>query len=322
MSHEQVIIRSRDFDPSKLEFGDVKTMKDVGAQFVPIQYEGKNLFVQTPEMLVPFGMNKYTPKDKNGEPTKESTDGSWSLDLSFFGEDQNEELKAFHEKLDKVESVLADVAYERAWVKDKKEKDPKKRNKSVSKDVLNKLIGQQVKYSTSPKAVDEKGNHKYPPTMRVKVQFDGKSFYSTEAYDENKEPIQEPLNDVIKKGCRVKCLIQCSAVYLGQTITLSWRLTQVKIRQTSRVSGYSFVEDGEDNEDNSEDNRKNSKPAPKQSSKPAMVDDSDDDNDNTANDDADDDKNSDDKGSDDGSGNDSDEEPVVIPKKTAGKGRK
>jgi hypothetical protein len=321
MSHEQIIIRSRDFDPSKLEFGDVKTMKDTGAQFVSVQYEGKSLYIQTPEMKVPFGMNQYVAKGKDGkegEPAESSAGGSWSLDLSFQGEDQNEDLRIFHEKLDKVEDVLTDVAFERGWVKDKKEKDPKKRNKSVSKEVLTKLINQQVKFATGEKAVDEKGHPKYPPTMRIKVPFDGKRFHQTEAYDESRELIEGPLNEAISKGCRVKCLIQCSAVYLGQSITLSWRLTQVKIRRVAKLAGYSFVDDG-DEPDNSNDGNNNTPSQPKKPSKPAMIQDSDDDDDDK--DGKDDKDDNDDAGSGSGSGSESDDDVVIPPPKGKGKNK-
>lgn len=149
--------------------------------------------------------------------------------------------------------------------------------------------------------------------MRVKVPYDGKNFHQTEAYDENKELIEGPLNEVIVKGCYVRCLLQCSAVYLGQSITLSWRLNQVKVRRVSRLAGYSFVDDIDGEAPSGEETHRRSKPS--------MIDDSDNDNDNDNDNDDSGNNNSNDNDAEAGSDNDnadsgseSDEE-VVIPKK-------
>lgn len=275
MSLEKIIIKSKDFDPTKLTFGEVKTMKDIGAQFAPVTYEGKKLFMQTPEMLVPFGMSQF--KSKEGDEKKETENASWTVDLSFAGEDETPEIKNLHDRLDQVvDKILLDNAFNNVWIKDKKARG-KGGSKSVTKAVLEQLISPQVKYSDSEKSKDPDGNPKYAPTMKVKVPcYNG--VFACEAYDENSKPITDrPLNEVLIKGTRAKCLLECGAVFLGNKISLTWKLNQVKIRQTARMSGYSFIDsegegsDGEsngDDDDNDDDNDVDTKKTVDTTSKP------------------------------------------------------
>jgi hypothetical protein len=265
MSLEKIIIKSRDFDPSKLSFGEVKTMKDIGAQFVPVTYEGKKLYMQTPEMVVPFGMSQFT---KEGEEKKDNDNANWSLDLSFTGEDENPELRDLKEKLLLItDEVLPENAFKNVWIKDKKARG-KGGPKSVSKDVISQLISDQVRYSTSAKALDENGNPKYSPTMKVKVPCYNGSFVC-EAYGDDKTPVDKPLNEVLVKGSRAKCLLECGVVYLGTKISLTWKLNQVKVRQTARMAGYGFIDS--DNENGDEEEQQETRSSRKQE-KPTMID--------------------------------------------------
>jgi hypothetical protein len=265
MSVDRIIIKSKDFDPSKLAFKEVRTMKDIGASFAPVEYEGKKLYLQTPEMLVPYGIGQY--KGKDGEEPDENA--PWTVDLSFAGHEENTEISEFMTKLQKVEDVLREAAFENKWKKDAKNADMKKRNKSVSKEVIRNAVSFQVRYSTSAKAVDAEGNPKYPPTMKVKVPC-AKGNFLCEVYDEDKNPVTDkPLNEMLTKGSRAKCLLECGAVFIGASISLTWKLSQVKVRQTGRVAGYNFIDDsdGEDNNNDDDDddndtdeNDKESKP--------------------------------------------------------------
>jgi len=309
MSVDRIIIKSKDFDPSKLSFKEIRTMKDIGAQFAPVEYEGKKLYLQTPEMLVPYGLSQY--KAKEGEDQDENA--PWTLDLSFAGHEENTEVGVFMTKLQEVEDVLKEAAFQNKWKKDNKNKDPKKRNKSVSKEVLNSFVSSQVRYSTGPKSVDENGNPKYPPTMKVKVPC-VKGNFLCEVYDEDKKAVTDkPLNEMLVKGSRAKCLLECGVVFIGASISLTWKLSQIKVRHTGRVQGYGFIDDsdgegdsndddGNDDNDDNDSNEAESKSkqvtkttSTKTSAKKTVVmvdsdtEEDDDDNDNDDNDDNDDD---------------------------------
>jgi hypothetical protein len=308
MSVDRIIIKSKDFDPRKLSFKEVRTLKDIGAQFAPVEYDGKKLYLQTPEMIVPYGISQY--KGKEGEEPDENA--PWSVDLSFSGHEDNPEISEFMSKLHAVEDIIKEFAYQNNWKKDNKSKDPKKRNKSVSKEVLQTLISSIVRYSTGPKSVDSNGNPKYPPTMKIKVPC-VKGNFLCEVYDEDKNPVTvTPLNQMLIKGTRAKCLLECGAVFIGSNISLTWKLSQVKIRQSGRVAGYGFIDDS-DGEGDGEGEEDNSKPAAKQTKTPTKTDkstnkkvemvDSDDnvgnDDDNDDNDDDNDNDNNDDNEDDD-----------------------
>jgi hypothetical protein len=272
MSVDRIIIKSKDFDPSKLTFKEVRTMKDIGAQFAPVEYEGRKLYLQTPEMLVPYGIGQY--KGKDGEEPDENA--PWTVDLSFVGHEENTEIGDFMTKLQEVEEVLREAAFQNKWKKDNKNPDLKKRNKSVSKEVIRNAVSFQVRYATGPKAVDAEGNPKYPPTMKVKVPC-VKGNFLCEVYDEDKNPVTDrPLNEMLTKGSRAKCLLECGAVFIGASISLTWKLSQVKVRQTGRMAGYGFIDDSDaDNDDNdnvngsdNENDNGNSKPVPNKNKAP------------------------------------------------------
>jgi hypothetical protein len=311
MSVERTIIRSNEFEPSNLSFKEVRTMPKVGAQFSPVEYDGKRLCIQTPEMLVPFGLSQF--KDKEGKVQDENA--AWSLDLSFAGEDdEGSPLKDFHDRLDKAETVLVNAAHGGSWMKDKKNKDHAKRGKSVSKKVIMSSVTQLVKYSTSEKAIDENGKPKFPPTMRVKVPYkDGR--FGCEAYDENKELITEQrLDDLLTKGTRVRCLLECGAVYISaNSLTLSFRLCQVIVRKSGRMAGYGFLEDsGDENSESGSENENDSDEKPK-------MENSDSDNNDSDNNDSD---NNDSDNNESENDSESEEEEVVKPVPKKGKGRK
>ena len=235
---ERIIIRSRDFNLTKLNFGDIKTTK-VGAQIVPVTYEGKRLYLQTPEMLVPFGASKYEDKD---DPKKTENNNNWNLNLSFVGEDENPDIKALREKLDALSDHLVDVAYDNKWIKNKK--GGKVRNESASKETIEQLLSAQVKYSDK---VDENGKPKYAPTMRVKLPYTQESGFTCELYDETKQRLDDvPANEVLTKGSRARCLLECSAVYVGTSISLTWRLSQAQIRKSTKLTGFNFLADGDE----------------------------------------------------------------------------
>lgn len=287
MSVEKIIIKSKDFDPSKLSFDDVKTMKDIGAKYANVKYDGKKLYMQTPDMYVPYGMSQFQAKE--GEEKKPNENASWSLDLSFAGENDNSDLKDLHENLEKIEDILVDAAHEGKWFLDKKSKDKSKRNNSISKDMLRNYISDQVRYS---KATEDDGKTpKYPPTMKVKVPCYNGTF-SCDIFDETKTQITDrPPNEVLVKGCSAKCLLECGAVYLGgNKITLTWKLSQAKVRQSAiRVSGYGFIDSDDEGDEDGESNERPESTKPKaKKSEPTMID-SDEDDDDDDDDDNDDD---------------------------------
>ena len=81
------LIKGKNIDVSKLSFSQPRVL-DNGAKLVYMNYDGGRLSIQTPWMTLPWKMGVYT----EGEYPK------YSIDLSFKGMEDNEELQKFHDK--------------------------------------------------------------------------------------------------------------------------------------------------------------------------------------------------------------------------------
>lgn len=264
---DRIIVKVKDFDPSKLSFREPKKMEGIGARFAGVEYDGKKLYLQTPEMSIPYGASQF--KDPGAEEA--NPDAPWTLDLSFQGEQDNEDIKSLRDKLEQVRSCVISAAHQNKWIVDKKNKDKAKRNKSVSKEVLNQMASQQIRETDK---LDDDGNPKYPATMKVKLPC-YKGNFGFSVYDSEKEAIsldERKLDEVLSRGCRGKCLLECGSVFIGSTISLTWKLSQIIVKQSSRkLGGFAFIEDSDD-EGGEADERPSEKPSKKgKKEAPTMV---------------------------------------------------
>jgi hypothetical protein len=93
--------------------------------------------------------------------------------------------------------------------------------------------------------------------MKVKMPC-YKGNFNFSVFDNNKEPIDfegKKMNEVITKSSRGKCLLELGSVFLGASISLTWKLSQAIVKpSSSRLSGYAFIKDsdGEDTSDEEE----------------------------------------------------------------------
>jgi hypothetical protein len=239
---DRIIVKVKDFNPSKLSFREPRKMEGIGARFAGVEYDGKKLYLQTPEMSIPYGASQF--KDPGAEEA--NPDAPWTLDLSFQGENENADVKGLREKLEQVRNCVLEAAHQNKWIVDKKNKDKTKRNKSVSKEVLNQMASQQIRETDK---LDDEGNPKYPATMKVKLPC-YKGNFGFSVYDSEKEAVDlesRKLDEILSKGCRGKCLLECGSVFIGATISLTWKMSQIIVKQSSRsLGGFAFIEDSDD----------------------------------------------------------------------------
>ena len=68
--------------------------------------------------------------------------------------------------------------------------------------------------------------------------------------------IQDNIGDLLTKGCRVQCLIQCVGLWFaGGKYGCSWKIVQVKVNPSKSISGYSFIDDSDDEEEDDNSNK-------------------------------------------------------------------
>lgn len=232
---------------SKLEFGPVKVL-DSGGKSVNIRYEGRNLMVETPSLNVPYGVNKF---DKTpGAPVK------YSVDLSFRGADDNEEIRALQEFMEAFDERMIDVGMENAekWFKMK-----------PSREVIKAFYTPLVKVS-----LDKDGNPKpYPPTFKLALRkriaakgaapdpsenvraFETK-FYNAQEKDA-KGAISEfdgglKIDELLPKRSQVGAIIQCTGIWFaGGKYGTTWKAVQLRVdSQPEQIRGPAFRSEAPD----------------------------------------------------------------------------
>ena len=86
----QDVINVKEFDISKVSFGDIKKINDKGGKYISMYYDKSPFVIQTPQSYAPFGVNVFT--DVNDNST------SHSLELSFKEKESRPKLIIFVDK--------------------------------------------------------------------------------------------------------------------------------------------------------------------------------------------------------------------------------
>jgi len=205
-----------EFNPELIEFRPPRVL-DHGGKIIGLSYKGKPLRLQTPEMLLPYGVNIFQ------DPANPDVQ-KYSLDFSFRGEEENEKLAKFHEQMRKLEDVLIDRACENsvAWFK-------KKQDRAVVEAFFTPLL----KVSKNKETGEPDG--KYPDTLKVKLTLKGDDF-ECRVFDEYGAPMTEQLDSVVVKGTRATALIQASFIWFaGGKFGVSMKPLQMRVKVPERL---------------------------------------------------------------------------------------
>ena len=228
-----MMIRPRDFEISKMDYSEPKQLSN-GGKAVYLNYDNKQLVVQTPQMSCPFGLNLFD----GGDYPK------YSIDMSFRGMEDTPKLREFHDMISAIDEQMIEDAVKNsmAWFKKRKQ----------SKEVVKALYSPLIKVSRDKETGEPDG--KYPATFRVKLPYRDDKF-TFEAFDDKKDKIaSEDVEKWMGKGCQVRCLIRCTGLWFaGGKFGTTWRAEQVKVNPPKGLAGYSFVDDSDDEEENNEE---------------------------------------------------------------------
>lgn len=242
---ESVVVRARDFDPSKITFGELKAKEKVpGAKTATVMYEGKRLMIQTDVMPTSFGVSPFNATVPNkadfaaNPALRDDPNTNWSMDL-VFDETNYPNLKPFREAMTKLQDVVVKYCVSK--------KLPGRAGKPMdARDVEGKLamIVRPGKENATTKVT-------YPSSLKVKIsRRDGK--FMPIAFNESKEIITEELDAVVRAGSTVIAIIEVPQLFIGaQNISLAMRLSQLKVKSTRQRKGYSFIDEDEDGESSS-----------------------------------------------------------------------
>ena len=245
MSEQKVVaLRPSEVDLSKLVFQDVRSLPS-GAKLVFVNLNGGNLYIQTPELEVPFDSVFY--------PDGSDSAGKIPLNVSLKGHEESGKVKEFHDMLSGFDELIQKQCMGKSveWLKKSK----------VSKDTIESLYSKMVRVSLDSDTGEPDG--KYPPQFRFQLKKKDDK-WECRFYDENRNEIKNEdgsnltttqLTDRLKKKSKVKALLRCTAVWIsGGKFGCSWKAEQMIINSPKSLDDYAFRSDDEDDLDDEVDN--------------------------------------------------------------------
>ena len=216
----EAIIAS-EFDITKVAYGVPRTL-DSGAKHIRVSYKRGPLTVQTPEMLAPFGINKW---DNPGAPSKHS------LELSFKDIEDRPELQDFKAMLAALDKKIIDDAFSGVL--------PTHNKKFTSRDVV------EVLYQPLIKQKDEK----YAPNFKMNLPVGDKDEFTFPTYaldPKTHEPKLVDLNAVQTKGAMCTVITQCTGIWVagGSNFGCTFKATQLRVQPPVSKTDYAFKDVG------------------------------------------------------------------------------
>ena len=228
------LVKGKNINTSGISFAVPRTL-DNGAKLVYVNYNQGRFSVQTPWMTMPWKMGAFT----DGEYPK------YSLDLSFKGMEEGNELQAFHDKMKEVEQKIIDGGCENsvAWFK----KNIKSRDGVVEK------FNPVIKESRDKETGEPDG--KWPPSMKVKVpRRDGVWEFKVSNKDGTQYKINDTENpdnceDLFVKNTKVRGIIQCVGLWIASgNYMCQWKITKAEVEVPETFSNDDFLDDSDNEE--------------------------------------------------------------------------
>lgn len=217
------------FDPKHIGFRPAKVL-DHGGKIIGVTYKGGPLRLQTPEMLLPYGVSVF--EDKGTGNVK------YSVDFSFRGMEENERLKKFHEQIEGLQAAIIQAAIDntQAWFR-----------KSLSAEVITEFFTSILKKSVDKETGEPNG--KYPDTIKAKLDLDREGNFRCKAYGPDHSEFTEPLDSLLVKGTLAKAMLLPSFIWFaGGKFGITIKAEQMRVKLPPKRNAYAFVPDDDDDE--------------------------------------------------------------------------
>ena len=236
-------IKGKNIDISKIAFSQPRVL-DNGAKLVYMNYDGGRLSIQSPWMSLPWKMGVYT----EGEYPK------YSIDLSFKGMEDNDDLQKFHDKLKKVEEKIIDGGFKNsvAWFK----------KKISSREAVEEKFNNIIKESRDKDTGEPDG--KWPPTMKLKISRKNGIWESGRDRSGRDKPLvvkntdgkvfninsEDNLEDIFVKNTRTRVKMSCVGLWIASgNYMCQWQLTHSEVDIVEDDIQDNFLPDTDDETD-------------------------------------------------------------------------
>lgn len=246
-----------------VKFSEVKTGKS-GNKNVYINNDDRSrIFIQTPELEIPFDSGNFWPNEKHPGSGKYDVRvqlKGWNVEGSP-AKDLYDMLTAFDERI-KAEAKKESLA----WLK----------KKQVTEEIISEKYTSMVNFKIN----DETGepDDRFPPTFKFKIpQYDG-TVECVCFQHGSKEPmnVNDPEKEnyvklgihcpygskikhegVFKKGTKVKMVLRCNGIWMSSAgFGCTWSAQQIRIKANPTFDNYSFLDDTDEEVDATETTEK------------------------------------------------------------------
>lgn len=237
-------MKASKIDVSKMTISTLKTL-DNGGKMCFLNYNGgiSPLYVQTPEVDLPFDASYYADND---------TTGKYQIRFSMKDLENNKGVKDFHSKMDEMDRFLKEKALENSvsWFKKAK----------MSGETIDSLYTPMVKVHTDPETGEPTG--KFPDSFAFKIlKKDNKiscPMYNAEKvyYDVNGETDNPTtVERVLVKGAKVKVVLKCNGIWVANgKFGCTWRAEQMLVTVPEGGLNEFAIQSDSDDEDDNESN--------------------------------------------------------------------
>ena len=229
-------ILPKNVDVSKLRYSEVRTLAS-GSKSIYVNYGTQKLRIQTPVMHMPYGIGEGFEDKTKSQEVKKIADKKYDLTLSFKGADENSKIQTFLDKMREIESEIIDKAFENRepWFKD---------DYDGNKAFVARMFSPMIKLDKDSKTGKVVG--KYPPTLRVKVPYDGiNDKFNFDAFDMDNTDIA--FTDVINKlkGGKTQLIIELTGIWMaGGKYGCTWKVISGKF-QLAQNNKMTFIVDSD-----------------------------------------------------------------------------
>lgn len=219
------IFKADAFNPNNFTYSSVKENK-FGGRYSPVHSDKHTIRIETPKMLVPFGLSTYPRGDPNPQ--------SYYLNLQF-PRDLGERMKIFHDNLDKFDDLTRQTAM-------------KNSNEWLGRKTLKENLAREYHSTFMYKSKDSEGNPngEYPDQFTLKLKRKNGKF-TVKCFGPDKMPADP--SKVITKGCYVKAIMEINPIYFKKnSYSSSGTALQLRVFPATRLAGYAFLPDEDDDE--------------------------------------------------------------------------
>jgi hypothetical protein len=234
------IYQPNDIDVNNIQFGMIKQLSNGGRQ-IGIKYNNNKLYLQTPEMRAPFGMNVWL--GENGNPPK------YDISLAFENDNCKPIMKALETKLREIDEHMIKSAMTNSeiWFNGKR---------YVSDEVVRELYTKTTK---------ESKNGQYAPTIKLSLPvYEGKFQFKTFGKGRSEIDLMDmftsgPLDQkdpkkqtpIATRGSSAQAIIQLTGIWVvSNKFGLTWKVRQLKLAPVSSgLPKHAFLDMGSESLD-------------------------------------------------------------------------